>query len=806
MVVAVVAFLLLVSIVGGGLLGGAALGGGTHRRRDHDGGFPAQPTSPVQPPWSATAPVQPPAPAAQRVPQLASMPQRGPERAPPSRSLAPHSQTATLAECWLPPGTRAQIGPWEIPGGMLYVLRDPARRVVDDEASLIDPRVPVAAPGGREQRAAMPYWPRYAQIAPAARTEYLRWLAGGRRDPDVQLGCVFLFFYGLERRVLVDAARAPEARAEVPAIVAELDRLLPIYGDSASFAGYAGRLRAVASVFYLGDRAFESLTSWDGPPTYADVEAIALRLSLELARTVRDRRPINADLALVWYLASQLPLRTPAQRCWPEFLDLFRERYAARMGGGLVIEPNRTRLRIAYVPASPSLAGIASDLEPPDGPLPDVMRLTRPLRKIADVVSACTDELDAYSRWLGRNSGSGGTLRALALLPPSLVSRQRGSALDGLRRMLEEAFGAGSRAVIAVERLFEHWPPDKGTKMSKKDATLFAQLLDKIGIGIEPDVRFGGPTLETGAKAVVFRTADGPAALPSTSYQGAAVLLHVAAAVASADGDVAGDEQTAIQAQLHSIKALGPSERTRLAAHVEWLFASGVSLRGIQKRLDTLDARARRSIATFAVAVAGADGRVDRREVKTLEKIYAALGLTSNELFDDLHAMTSVGTAPAAEPVVVRPGKRADGGFRGPAAPKSDRAPAGAVELDMALVRAKLAETAAVSELLAGIFVEDDDPRGDETEAPELTEAAPVGALPEPGALDATHRTFVKSLATKASWALEELDAIARAQGLLLDGALDVINEAALDRTGEPAVEGTDPLDVNMQVVEELLR
>jgi hypothetical protein len=51
----------------------------------------------------------------------------------------------------------------------------------------------------------MGYWPLYSGIDPASRAAYLHWLTGGRKAPEAYIGYVFLFFYGIERRVLVDA-------------------------------------------------------------------------------------------------------------------------------------------------------------------------------------------------------------------------------------------------------------------------------------------------------------------------------------------------------------------------------------------------------------------------------------------------------------------------------------------------------------------------------------------------------------------------------------------------------------------------
>jgi hypothetical protein len=75
----------------------------------------------------------------------------------------------------------------------------------EGEPSLIDLRLPVS----RTSPSTSPplgYWPSYARLTPEARRCYLEWLAMGRRNPSIDIGYVFIFFYGLERRLLVDMA------------------------------------------------------------------------------------------------------------------------------------------------------------------------------------------------------------------------------------------------------------------------------------------------------------------------------------------------------------------------------------------------------------------------------------------------------------------------------------------------------------------------------------------------------------------------------------------------------------------------
>jgi len=101
-------------------------------------------------------------------------------------------------------------------------------------ASLIDATLPVAAPN-QPHVDDLPYWPSYYESFPEQRSRYLDWLVGGRCDPNIELGYVFIYFYGLERRVLVD-------ELDHLAIIEEIVRLCNIYSHSNSFRSYSSSL------------------------------------------------------------------------------------------------------------------------------------------------------------------------------------------------------------------------------------------------------------------------------------------------------------------------------------------------------------------------------------------------------------------------------------------------------------------------------------------------------------------------------------------------------------------------------------
>jgi len=74
--------------------------------------------------------------------------------------------------------------------------------------------MPISEPIG-----ALGYWPRYENMTPGQRGNYLSWLASGKQGQLDDIGYAFVYFYGLERRVFIDGK-------DVDLIIPEVVRLL----------------------------------------------------------------------------------------------------------------------------------------------------------------------------------------------------------------------------------------------------------------------------------------------------------------------------------------------------------------------------------------------------------------------------------------------------------------------------------------------------------------------------------------------------------------------------------------------------
>ena len=664
------------------------------------------------------------------------------------------------------------------------------------EPALIQPHLPVNGANPDRTGSEVDYWPSFEDLSARARAGYLEWLADGRRRPDAYIGFVFLFFYGIERRLLVDGRRQTHARSEADGLLREIEGLLAVYGEDHSFRRYAGSLLEVGrlldrsvSVSELEPPSDATIRSWDVP----------LTTKIALGAFAQQGEVIPSKWALSWVLSSQaFRLRTPARRCSDEFRRLFELRYPGHFAGrGLRIRPNKTRLSATYYPASSSFAHGTTELQVPD--LPDVTVLTAPVRKLQALVDKVTDELDAYSRWVGRKDDRE-SLAALALLPAELAMQRSSPEADKLFQTVEEAFGPDDAGALDAAQLVRLWPSKKADKLSKAESTLLSSFLQHKRIGLEPDCRYGGPPLGKATTVIVFRLDAASSELAgdgglSQAYGSLALILRLAAAVAAADGEIAPDEQSHLAEQVESSPDLTSAERLRLRHHLRWLFGEPPGLAGLKRRIEVLDSRQRNRLGRFVLAVAAADGRIDAAEIKTLRKIYPLLGLSPDDVFSDVHSLMS-GQSPAQDPVTVVPRRdRAGHPIPKPNRASSDTGPA--FLLDAEKIRSTRKSSDRIAGVLAEIFQE-------ETDAPERRTRPDSSNGPSLCGLDSAHSMFLSRLASRTTWERVDIERLADELGLLPDGALELVNEAAIEVAGDPLLEGVEVIEIDTHVLQEM--
>ena len=256
------------------------------------------------------------------------------------------------------------------------------------DASLLDTTLPVSSVSGGDSR--LPYWPTYYDCSPWQRYKYRQWLCSDRKDPNLEIGYVFIYFYGLERRVLVD-------RMDHGPIADEIMRLLSIYSRPGPFYRYGSLL--LWTTLYLANQvesfsvkqlsaAINATTEWNDNTLMTCLSILkskSILLPSRLARVIAERRAKSSSSAVV-------------NRYREEFERLFRIRYRQQFGNGLRMESAKELKRLDYYPASGSLLRfLHSSNQSGLPPLQDVLSVTKQFEPLVEIWDQAIESFSKYS-------------------------------------------------------------------------------------------------------------------------------------------------------------------------------------------------------------------------------------------------------------------------------------------------------------------------------------------------------------------------------------------------------------------------
>jgi uncharacterized tellurite resistance protein B-like protein len=657
---------------------------------------------------------------------------------------------------WIPPGKLVEFNGQRIDCGMFYIgynRRGPC------DPSYIDTSKPVSK-FDNYHFDSMGYWPSYSTASSDARGAYLAWLAHGKDDPSAAIGNVFLYFYGLERRILVDYPKGIVNEEEVRQIRQEVERLLAVYGEqSGSVRKYFTGFLDYLFCFEVGERKLylEPLPAFDGA---AD---IPFYLKVLLGQCAIDGIPMKAEIALLWILYDPLfSKKTPVKRCVREFKQLFKLRYCDLYGEGIRLPRNKTPLKVSYQPASSNFLDVSLDTNI-QMDLPDVTKLASLRKKLQGLLDTCTSDLDRYSRFVGKNNSMQDCKKSLTLLPVELIVSDKEEILEELHQSVLGKDHVLMSIQDALQKVLEE------EKISRESLQILAKTLENKNIGMEPDVLSYPYDLSPEDSVLLFALGkDIPGKRLDEGYWMNVMLVELAEAVARADGKVEEKEIESILENINAMHGISDYQKMRLCKHLEFLRHAPLRDSFIKKKLKALPASDVAKLLTAVNPVVLADGVIDSSEVQYLERIYKYLDIDTSQLYHHIQNPSGFG-------------------MNGSSKPSGD--------IDFDRVAKLKEESAEVSSILAEIFIDED--TGDAAEM--LSQDDEENGKQNPLNLDDSQIIFLTALLSKSVWQKTELQSIADEHRLMLDGTLELINENALDQYGVPVTEGDDVIEVSKE-------
>lgn len=673
---------------------------------------------------------------------------------------------------WVAPEESIKVDGYSIDGGNFYFGgRLSATNGFGTEASLIDETLKVERANCRESDSSLGYWPKYNGLSPKCRGAYLDWLSSKREDPNAPIGYVFLYFYGLERRVIVDSLRPGQVGdEEFNGIAQEIRRLLGVYGKNPAFRNYAFRLLEWMKLLRPKQISISS--------DEVSLHNLRLLFSIHAGKLVAAGQPIPVQMAYVWLNFTDFVPRTPARRCRSEFKKLFSKLYSEQHADGLKIKPNKTFVQPSYRPASGSLSHTTLD----ETGVPDPTALKSVANKLIKIAEQASEKLDSYSRYLGKEGNSRDDIEAVLLLPEEIADSSSSDLISSFSDWAEKVI-AENRGLVSFQELWSQLSDTPTEKVNKKEVEVLQGVLERTGFGIAPDPRFHHAKPQPTGNVVLFSGGHKQIEEPSETFNEVGMALRLGAMVAKIDDHVHEAEVNVLENLISNRSELTEPAKASLLAYLTWRLNSPQSSASLKKQIENLGPDEKHGISRILVSVALADGRISPDEIKQMEKLYTSLGLDKTLVSSDIHGLTTARTPES------------------PASPSSPKAVG--FKLDESVLALHESETKHVQSILGSIFTESDEEESLAVEPESAEENLPVD---DDHGLDPEHRKLFEKLITQEKWSRTELESMCNGLGLMVDGAVETINDWSFELLDEPVLEDDGDIYVMLDVAEDIVQ
>ncbi|MBW5825469.1 TerB N-terminal domain-containing protein [Yersinia kristensenii] len=670
---------------------------------------------------------------------------------------------------WLRPGELAVVAGINLPDGMVYIGNKYKSNRTGAEPAFINPSMDVAPEEIDISLPLIDNTPDYSTCSPEARKGYLQWLSDGRKSPNADISYVFLFFYGLEHRILIDAAIDPIAKKELPILESEINRLLNIYGKNNAFNHYAQNLLVYITRVNIDEKLYLS-----SPPATREASTeLPLALLVGLGQLALDQKPLPVEWALAWGEADPaINQNISMAHCADVFATLFRQRYQEQYGDGFLLPVNKTKLQIFYRPASAGLMGQEFLQQITD--LPNVAVCKTHRDKLRAIFEVCQQELDIYNRFASINPKKKMSLEGQLLMPVALWSVALKTELETIKTRV----GYGL-LMVTLGELFLQLSTACGTKplerLSRSHVMALTYALASLQVGIEPDVRADNRTPVLQDTVALFPI-ESLVAESATfdAYRVTMLTVELACAAVMFDGRIGEPESIILTRHIDAWGFLSPGQRMRLKAYLQPGIRKNNTLLALKNNLEPLSLENRRVIARFLAHLLQVEGTITPQEVKFLERVYKRFALDSKWVYADLDSR---------------------------ATPMTLSLPSATVEVVTDTDRVSLLkkESQELAKLLENLFIAATVATATTPDINPQSLVAITAHLPD------SIVTFLKLLISRDSWDREKLVDITADMEVKLDDALIEINRKILAAFDAPLITGDATITINREISAALL-
>ncbi len=644
---------------------------------------------------------------------------------------------------WYGPGTSVQIHGCLLSSPMVYVGEKGA------EPSLIIPKLPVLH-GTPDSE--VPYWPTYRDLKPVQRWNYLKWLERGRTG-RVDSGFLFIFFYGIERRLMGEEA-SQVSLDERRAIMRELELLCSRYPRELSFHGYCRRLELgqwpVDPDSIRFTSPFEQFPSQDDAVDILGMSCLALH-----------KKPFTKTHALEWFQTERrFNGKVAATRCAAEADYLFSLRAEQIVGDGVHFAPGKSKISTSYQAANKSIRLVSTSI-------PRALETTKLLDRLKTLATACLDELTPAAKAIGPDPKPFSKNRAALLFPADLVHQSETG--QKLLRILEEASKLGF--LPSLDQLQDQL--GLGEEPLKKLENALFEMCASLGFVVEPDPRFMVLPASKVARFAVQRSGHQSVCTPSPRTSQALRLALIAKSILQTS---LASQQRQMHSLIETAFELAAPESERLEVFLRWLAQSEAKI--VKSTALAIEDQDRAKSAQILIQIVQSSGEITPSMVKALSQILTLWGWDETAVYRSIH-----NDEPA---LIIQETERLGFSIPAPQSKTEERKPL----LNAEKLRELELQTQEVSGMLREVFESEDTDGGHKD--------LEVSTSKEQMLLDCIGQLVPGQVSR------ERISELAIRTGLPLAAFIESINEVAIETCGYPLIIEDGDFEIEPDILAEL--
>lgn len=666
-----------------------------------------------------------------------------------------------------------KIAGYTLDDPLIYVIN--SDKYINADSSLICLKAKIGPPA-KILNDKLGYYPQTARLEPYQLGNYIEWLSNGRNNPEIDMGYVFLFFYGLERRVLVDGK-------DIVPIGNELIRLMKTYRTSGSLITYASRLLSYLVMLKKLKPTEKLITKLlDFQDGYID-DYLQIMLHGYLAK---NNLPMPYDWALRFCAQDKRVKRSKiTDDVSDEFTKLFEKKYKEKYGSGIQLKVSSKDYSIDYKPASPSLMYHSDNLIPTAN-WPSVSQWIQTSRPLINMWNECIEELRVFARKV--SSKGVDSVEAYNALPEDLKGTTEHPYQKEWEQLLDTYMTDYGTTMLPVYEIAKFHNIEKRSRLTLAQSYSIVETVESLGSSIEPDARYFNKSYPWNDKVAIIKLPDEPHLSEGQNYLLASMVLKISLQISQADGITDNEEKQVIIEFIEERFMLNRNDRIRLKALLDVQLAGDLSIAGLKKSITSkFNTKQRESLGKFLISIAGASEGICKEEKTALKKTFKTLDI-DQELVDVF--IQEMGYLPQEKPVRVE---------NGVADSHGEKIPDKKEEIDWDLVRKKKEESEAIAKQLLEIM--NNNSQNDNNIATTLSlkdsNAEQNSSVLDFSDLRKDLHPILFEIIKSETWQIEQFDVLTRKHGLSCASVLEEINTWADEYLGDFLLEEGDSITVN---------